>query len=208
MTPPLAVRRILGAVALHFEVKADVIRSGENGRKNPSEVRARQVAMFLIRDILKLSYPEIGRYFDKDHTTVMAAFSKITTELAEGDEKAERDVALIRLLLQPSAPTSQPTTDIELLRVAKMELEAVASRVIGLAELIGKRLHVLEARPDVLDRAVAEWQAPTIPHAGPSAQASLARSGCAWCGKEGHAAVDCPERRERVVAEATGRKET
>ncbi|MEW5805439.1 MAG: chromosomal replication initiator protein DnaA [Patescibacteria group bacterium] len=45
-------------------------------------VRPRQIAMYLMREVLKMSYPNIGEKFGgKDHTTVIHACSKIEKEL-------------------------------------------------------------------------------------------------------------------------------
>ncbi|MDR0285793.1 MAG: chromosomal replication initiation protein, partial [Propionibacteriaceae bacterium] len=44
---------------------------------------ARQVAMYLCRDLTELSLPKIGALFDRDHTTVMHAFRKISSMMLE-----------------------------------------------------------------------------------------------------------------------------
>lgn len=49
-------------------------------------VRPRQIAMYLLREELKESYPTIGRRFGgKDHTTVIYAWEKIARELKSND---------------------------------------------------------------------------------------------------------------------------
>jgi chromosomal replication initiator protein len=56
----------------------------------------RQVAMFLLREDAKCSYPAIGAHIgDRDHTTAMHACNKIT-ELTKKDEQLKQDIALIR----------------------------------------------------------------------------------------------------------------
>lgn len=56
-------------------------------------VRARHIAMYLIRQRLMLSYPEIGSICgNRDHTTVMAAVKKIKT-LLEYDERTKAEIA-------------------------------------------------------------------------------------------------------------------
>jgi chromosomal replication initiator protein len=50
-------------------------------------VKPRQIAMFLLREELKESYPSIGRRFGgKDHTTAIYACNKITKEIEENEE--------------------------------------------------------------------------------------------------------------------------
>lgn len=47
-------------------------------------VTARQVAMYVVRELTDMSYPAIGRVFgDRDHTTVMHAVSKVEALMAE-----------------------------------------------------------------------------------------------------------------------------
>ena len=46
-------------------------------------VYARQIAMYLCRELTDLSLPRIGETFNRDHTTVMHAERKIRKEMAE-----------------------------------------------------------------------------------------------------------------------------
>ena len=49
-------------------------------------VRPRQIAMYLLREELKSSYPLIGQKFGgKDHTTAIYACGKIAKELQESE---------------------------------------------------------------------------------------------------------------------------
>jgi len=56
-------------------------------------VEPRQVAMYLLREELKASFPLIGKEFgNRDHTTVMHSYEKIKKEVeAEGRKKQEID---------------------------------------------------------------------------------------------------------------------
>lgn len=62
-------------------------------------VKPRQIAMYLLREELKESYPAIGRRFGgKDHTTVIYAWEKISRELKSNDNLlAELDLIRQRL---------------------------------------------------------------------------------------------------------------
>jgi chromosomal replication initiator protein len=72
---------ILKAVADHYGVKITELRSD---RKHKAIASARQVAMYLIRDITRCSFPDIGhRFGGRDHTTVMYAVKKIEKKLAD-----------------------------------------------------------------------------------------------------------------------------
>jgi len=55
--------------------------------------------MFLVRKHTELSYPDIGRIFGKDHTTIINAFQKIERALSE-DATVRNDIeALERILI-------------------------------------------------------------------------------------------------------------
>lgn len=59
-------------------------------------VMPRQIAMFLLREELKSSYPSIGNEMGgRDHTTAMHAYEKIRQSIDE-DEKTRRDITQIR----------------------------------------------------------------------------------------------------------------
>lgn len=56
---------------------------------------ARHLAMYLCRERVRCSFPEIGRAFGgRDHTTVMAAVRKIEA-LRGTDPRAEQDISAI-----------------------------------------------------------------------------------------------------------------
>ena len=67
-----------------------------NPTRRKEIVRPRQIAMFLLRNELKYSFPAIARRFgDKDHTTVIYAFKKISQEQKENDKLTE-EISLIK----------------------------------------------------------------------------------------------------------------
>lgn len=72
---PSGCRDILGSVARGFNLRPEDLLGA---RRRPDHVLARQVAMYLCRRKLGLSYPELGRAFGgRDHSTVIHAVKKI-----------------------------------------------------------------------------------------------------------------------------------
>ena len=71
--------QVIKAVAVFFEISQDDIMS--RSRKK-GFVEPRQISAFLLRDILKISYPEIGERLGKrDHTTAIYSYEKISKEI-------------------------------------------------------------------------------------------------------------------------------
>lgn len=75
---PVTVDRIMGEVARTYNLTVADITS-KNQSKNISH--ARKIAMYIIREITDLPIMEIGRIFDKDHSTVVYALKSINTAL-------------------------------------------------------------------------------------------------------------------------------
>jgi chromosomal replication initiator protein len=70
--------QILRSVAEFFNISVnDLI---EKGRKK-EVVEPRQIAMYLLREVLDMSYPYIGEKLGRDHTTAIHAVEKINQEL-------------------------------------------------------------------------------------------------------------------------------
>lgn len=92
----LSMEDILRATARHYEADPHDVRS--KGRRHELVV-PRQIAMFLIRELTKYSYPEIGQFFSgRDHSTVMYAVQKINDQL-QGDSNLEDTIAAIKASL-------------------------------------------------------------------------------------------------------------
>ncbi len=80
---------IIKGVAKHYDLKISEIKSKSNSQQ---VVFPRKVAMFLLRKLSELSYPEIGKLFnDKHHSTVMYAVRDI-------EERRAKDSDLDRVL--------------------------------------------------------------------------------------------------------------
>jgi chromosomal replication initiation ATPase DnaA len=75
------MRRIANDVARRLGVPYDrVVATRETRQRRyraPLVVLARQVAMWLARQLLGASYPEVGRFFHVDHTTVISACRRV-----------------------------------------------------------------------------------------------------------------------------------
>ena len=86
-------RELIAEVAKFYDVET-VDLLGKSREKRLAYPR--QVAMFLLRGELKLSYPAIGAELGgRDHTTAMHAHTKIGTNL-ETDTKLKQEVELLR----------------------------------------------------------------------------------------------------------------
>ena len=85
LSKPFDAAGILKKVAQSFGLKVQDILAPT---RKPAPLLARQMAMFLCRNKLGLSYPEVGRIFGgKDHSTVMHAVKKIN-KLKDTDKDA------------------------------------------------------------------------------------------------------------------------
>ena len=68
---------IIRFVAHHYGIKVSDLKGRDNRR---SVAFPRQVAMYLIREMLSLSYPEIGKLFGKHHSTVIYSYEAIAEQ--------------------------------------------------------------------------------------------------------------------------------
>jgi len=86
-------KKIIQTVAEFYDLKEKEILSSSRKKEI---VRPRQIAMFLLREELKSSYPFIGRKFGgKDHTTAMHAYDKINDEVNK-NENLKEEMDLLR----------------------------------------------------------------------------------------------------------------
>jgi chromosomal replication initiator protein len=77
----VSVQLILDEVADYFSLTVEDLCSPSRSRQL---VTARQIAMYLTRELTELSLPRIGKAFGgRDHTTVMHAKSKIAGLMQE-----------------------------------------------------------------------------------------------------------------------------
>ncbi|CAL9472144.1 Chromosomal replication initiator protein DnaA [Streptomyces sp. enrichment culture] len=80
-TPEITADAITSAVAEYFGLGVEDLAGSSRSR---TLVTARQIAMYLCRELTDLSLPKIGQHFGgRDHTTVMHADRKIRVLMAE-----------------------------------------------------------------------------------------------------------------------------
>lgn len=78
---------ILDFVSKYYGVSADVIRGQQRVRE---AVQARQVAMYLVRNMTNLSSDDIGKFFgNRDHSTVLYSIEKVEKQMKTTSAFAE-----------------------------------------------------------------------------------------------------------------------
>ena len=82
-------------VAEYFNISVKEMQSSRRAR---TVARPRQIAMYLAKQLTSRSLPEIGRKFDRDHTTVMHAVRKVEELIVEDQSLAENVDSLRRSL--------------------------------------------------------------------------------------------------------------
>lgn len=85
------IHQIQGAVAHEFEVPLLVLKSSI---RTARVAEARFAAVWLCRDILKCSFPQLGDAFRRDHTTMMHAYTQAVRRM---ERDAEFRVKVMRL---------------------------------------------------------------------------------------------------------------
>lgn len=75
LVTPAAIKDIVGQ---YYNIKIEDFNAK---KRNKSIVLPRQIAMFLCRELTDLSLPRIGEEFGRDHTTIMHAYEKISSDM-------------------------------------------------------------------------------------------------------------------------------
>jgi chromosomal replication initiator protein len=93
----VAIKDIVRIVASHYDLTEEVVY--EKTRRK-EVVRARQVAMYLLREDFNISYPLIGQKMgDRDHTTVIHSHLKIKEDL-KTDPSLLQEIEKIRIMFK------------------------------------------------------------------------------------------------------------
>jgi len=86
-------KKIIQTVVEFYDLKEKDLSTSSRKKEF---VRPRQIAMYLLREELKSSFPFIGRKFNgKDHTTAIHSYKKVCKDLID-DKKLEEEIELIK----------------------------------------------------------------------------------------------------------------
>ena len=83
--PSATLETIQQAAADAFNLSRDRLLARD---RSPKVAMARQIAMYLARELTDVSLPEIGRGFGRDHSTVVHAHKRIAADVAAGGPAA------------------------------------------------------------------------------------------------------------------------
>ena len=80
---------IISQVCKFYSVEESVLLGSQKSR---TVTEPRQVAMYLVRRLTNLSFPEIGQKFDKDHATVIYNVRKVEKAIKEGNKEMQNNI--------------------------------------------------------------------------------------------------------------------
>lgn len=80
---------IISQVCKFYSIEESVLRGT---LKNKGTAEARQTAMYLIRKLTNLSLPDIGKEFNKDHTSILYSIRKVEDALKKGNEQLRDNI--------------------------------------------------------------------------------------------------------------------
>ena len=96
--PEITSALVLSTVAKYFDVSIEDMQSKSRTR---TLTNARQVAMYLLRELTEMSLPRIGNDLGgRDHTTVMHAVRKVSAQMAERQTIFNQVTELTNLIRQ------------------------------------------------------------------------------------------------------------
>lgn len=97
-------KHLLDTVTVYYDITMEQIIGKSRERRY---ALPRQIAMYLLREEIKCSFPSIGAEIGgRDHTTAMHACEKIT-DLVTSDEQIKRDLSAIRERLYSQQPVGK-----------------------------------------------------------------------------------------------------
>lgn len=95
-TKIITIDHVIKSIALYYNIEE---KSLSEKTRRQEIVKPRQIAMYLLRNDLNTSYPYIGRRLgQKDHTTAIHAYKKITNEI-KNNKNIEQEIINIREII-------------------------------------------------------------------------------------------------------------
>ena len=86
--------RVVDLVARKFNLSVEKLLSRD---RTKDVAHPRQIAMYLLREEAKISFPQIGEVLGgRDHSTVMSAIEKIKEQIRSGDGRVQKDIDILR----------------------------------------------------------------------------------------------------------------
>ena len=80
---------LISQVCKFYSIEEDVLRGT---LKNKGTAEARQIATYLIRKLTNLSLPDIGKEFNRDHSTILYGIRKVEVALKNGDKQMQDNI--------------------------------------------------------------------------------------------------------------------
>jgi len=80
---------IISQVCKFYSMDESVLRSAQ---RNKGTSEARQMAIYLIRKLTNLSLPDIGKEFNRDHSTVLHSIQKVESGIQSGNETLKNTI--------------------------------------------------------------------------------------------------------------------
>lgn len=93
----ITIMGIIDVVAEFYNVSADEIKGANRAQKIAN---ARQVAIYLSREIVQESFPVIGEAFSKKHTTIIYSYEKVKEELSVNTTLSDEIKNLVNIINQ------------------------------------------------------------------------------------------------------------
>lgn len=96
---PVTAAQVVRHTCKYYGFTEEQLKSPQRGK---NITQARQMAMYLVRDLTKMSFPEIAKLFSRDHSTVQHSVRKIEDALIEQDPQITQTVENIIASIQNS----------------------------------------------------------------------------------------------------------
>lgn len=88
-----SIDQIVSAVCSYYEVEESVLRSPVK-KRNITD--ARNIAMYLLRDLRHMSYPDIAKEFNRDHTSILHSVKVVERKIQAKDSLLISQIAEIK----------------------------------------------------------------------------------------------------------------